>query len=597
MSLSFAVPGTEAYFLDLSRLAEGDVATRVEESARGPGWLLFSQPCEILGATRLEQVSGVVARAAEHAEGGGFAAGFLGYEAGPAFDGAIEAREPEWPVRAWFALYSDAPRFFRDLVPVYEDVPLRDLRSDFAYDRYEAAFRRVKEALAAGESYQVNLTFRLRFGLDDTPERFFASRCGVRPPTYATFVHGGDWKVASFSPELFFEREGERIAAKPMKGTAVAGTRDAADRLAEDPKTVAENIMIVDMVRSDLGAVAQVGSVEATELLRVEKHRNLLQMVSVVTGRSAAPTGELLRRLFPAASITGAPKVAASRIIREIETSPRHVYCGAIGTMGPGWQRFNVAIRTALFRGGEGEFGVGGGIVWDSEPEAEWAECLAKRDRLLGVAEPWRLVEAIPGHRLGEPEVVERHLARLREQARRFCVVYDEGALRGLLSALPPSGPAERNKVRMTLDLNGRFEIARGPSAVTKPTLTARLARRPVCSQDVNLRVKTTSRAVLDAHLDENPDVDEVLLYNEAGLLTEFCRGNVVVGLGERLLTPRPEAGCLEGLGVRELVEQGRVAYADLPAGILSEATALYFVNSVAGIVPVGLDGGDRESS
>jgi len=593
----------DGYFLDLAQVQPGEAVVRVEDTPEGPGWRWFRAPSAVFSASSLDEVDAALTAASSFAETW-WVAGFISYEAGPALNPACAAIDIDslrtWPCEStvplvWFGGYDVPPLFFRELAPEYSPVDVGEVRPDWDPENYRLGFENVKQALARGESYQVNLTFRERFGLGSrTVAEFFASRCGTQPPAFATFIHGGDWQVASFSPELFFERQGTRIACEPMKGTAVAPTdrretAEVAARLRMDPKSIAENIMIVDMVRNDLGSICATGSVVTPSLLEVTRHRRLLQMTSRVEGETSASSADVFRALFPAASITGAPKVATSRLIRDIETSPRGVYCGAIGFMEPDWQRFSVAIRTASIGSGIGEYGVGGGVVWDSEVESEYRECLAKNDFLLGASPQWEIVEAPGAHHLLDPERLEGHLSRLARHAEEFGVAVDWAALRSRLAQEAPAPPEERVKVRVGVRRDGSFEVRRVRSELPEGTLRARIARSPVSSRDPNLRVKTNSRAVLDAHLDRHPDVDEVLLYNEAGLVTEFCRGNVVIHVGHARLTPRPEAGCLAGLELEHWVRKGFVRHAEIPIELVRQADYVFLLNSAVGIVSVQL--------
>jgi len=592
-----------AYFLELDQCRPSDVVIRHVDPLLGPGWLLFSQPVEVLQATSLEDVPAVVRRASLHAEKGGYSAGLLSYESSPAFDPAILVHSPSWPVLAWFGLYDQAPKFFRELAPVYEAVDVSLGSPDMSLAAYHEAFAGVRDALASGRSYQVNLTFRQPFTTAATAAQFFSSRCGIDPPIYAAFINGGDWQVASFSPELLFERDGDAVTTKPMKGTAPApadkeGWAAAVASLRDDPKSQAENIMIVDMARNDLGAVSETGSVQAPKLLQVERHRGLLQMTSTVTSRSTVPTPELLAHVFPAASITGAPKVATTHLIRDLELSPRHIYCGSIGVMAPGWQRFSVAIRTALFQGDQAEFGIGSGVVWDSDVESEYEECLAKRELLLNPGTPWCLVEALSSHRLEESEYVDLHLDRLSRSARGLgiqieasspfllqadgsCRLEEEGVGDGGKTPLPG-----HEKLRIALQRDGQISVTTGPSFLPSQ-IRGTLAARPTASQDPNFRIKANSRAVLQEHLDEHPDFDEVLLFNEKGELTEFCRGNLIVEIGGQFFTPPFENGCLPGIKISELLAEGIVQTKSLIHDDLTRCTRFFLTNSVVGMVEV----------
>ncbi len=583
----------ENYFFDLGSLAIGEVVARHEDAARGPGWLVYRKPVSVLVAKHPFQVGRYLERACAHAERG-WSAGFLSYEAAGALNPGFVVQKPRWPILAWFGLFESPPEFYRELVPVYDPVRTYNLTPEWNFEEYRANFDWVKQALAGGETYQVNLTFRQMLELGGTPAEFFSNRCGIDPPRYAAYINGGAWQVASFSPELMFERKAADVTAVPMKGTAAVGataseSAQAAEGMAADEKSIAENIMIVDMVRNDLGAVCATGTVSAPELLNVERHRNLLQMVSSVRGQFDGPTSTLVRALFPAASITGAPKRSTMRIIADLERSPRHIYCGAIGVMSPGHQRFSVAIRTARVwsrrREVLAEFGVGSGVVWDSRADAEYAECLRKSDFLMTPGTPWELVEALSGHDLDDAVKVGAHLDRLARSADELRIRLDRRALEEDLATLPREFESARPKIRIAVRRTGQMTISVVPSAIQADEITAVLARRPVASGDPNFRIKTNSRAVFDAHLDENPDVDEVLLYNERGELTEFCRGNLLIRLDGTLITPGPESGCLQGITVAGMVLRGHAAYGAPTIVDIARADEIWLVNSVVGLI------------
>lgn len=557
----------------------------------GDGWSVFSSPTQIVVTTVEDEVEECFRRAESFVEQGSWAAGFVAYDAGGAFDPAITCGQDGRPL-VWFGVFDQPPKRYRELLPHCgaTSIELRPVEWDEA--KYTHTFRIVKDMLRNGDCYQLNLTMKQEFSMHGSAADFFVSRVGVKPPPYATYLHGGDWVVTSFSPELFFERRDDNIESHPMKGTVVRPVERAAEdaaavALAADPKSRAENIMIVDMVRSDLGAVSDVGSVHVTDLLTVERHGRLLQMTSTVRARSQASTHRLFQSLFPPASVTGAPKVETCRWIYELE-GRRGVYCGAIGFMSPSRQRFCVAIRTAWIDvlTNHGEFGIGSGIVWDSTAESEYAECLAKRDLLINEGEPWALVESLPVDRLDDPGVVEAHVSRMAASAEYFGIPFDAKAARTALAAVPRGKVGSRSKARLVLSAAGAVDVTVGPSQLKGNVVTARMATKAVNSADPNLRHKTTSRAVYDEALDGAPGVDEVLLFNERGELTEFCRGNVVLKLDGKLITPDPKVGCLAGIGVSRVdgIVYGRTTVDDV-----ERAEAMYFVNSVTGMLRVEL--------
>jgi para-aminobenzoate synthetase/4-amino-4-deoxychorismate lyase len=358
--------------------------------------LHFGDGGEILCATNLHEVCGVLARAQQRAEAGAWVVGFVSYEAAPAFDGALRARPPGNLPLAWFTVHDapmPAPSLRRGTGA--GDPGGREGRWTPALSReeYRQDFRRIHEAIGNGVAYQVNLTFPLSGVVEGEPVDLFRRLRAAQPGGYRAFLDLGSHQVLSLSPELFFSRSGSSITTRPMKGTAPRGADALQDEaiargLRESEKDRAENLMIVDLLRNDLSRIAVTGSVRVPELFAVERHPTLHQMTSTVTASLHPGTTlvDIFRATFPCGSVTGAPKAKAMQIIAEIEAWPRGAYCGAVGVVRPGGDAmFNVGIRTLTVdaRTRAATYPVGGGIVWDSRDDAEYAEALLKA-RVLG---------------------------------------------------------------------------------------------------------------------------------------------------------------------------------------------------------------------
>lgn len=355
-------------------------------------WLRFGHPRKVLRAERFDEVLPAL-RAAENS--GLHAAGFIAYEAAPAFDPALQTRDAGGFPLLYLGLF-DAPEVLADIgMPQQGAFRIGELHPSVDEAEFLAAISGIRERIAAGETYQVNHTYRLKADFEGAAWDFFRALARSQATEHAAFVDCDDFAVCSASPELFFSLQDGTVISRPMKGTARRGRTPAEDReraraLHRSEKDRAENIMIVDMVRNDIGRVAEPGSVETTSRWDIEAYPTVWQMTSTVRGRLAETPPrpgavDVLRAMFPCASITGAPKAKTMEIIRAIETTPRKVYTGSIGFIGPGGDAcFNVAIRTALIDRESGmlEYGVGGGIVWDSEAGAEYEETLLKA-RLL----------------------------------------------------------------------------------------------------------------------------------------------------------------------------------------------------------------------
>jgi para-aminobenzoate synthetase / 4-amino-4-deoxychorismate lyase len=452
------------------------------------------------------------------------------------------------------------------------------------------ALTRIREYLARGETYQVNFTHRLRARFGADPWNFFCGLASRQPSPHAAFVDTPDFAMCSASPEMFFERQGEDIWSRPMKGTAPRGRwreedEALAQALAVSEKERAENVMIVDMVRNDLGRVCLPGSVHVPELFRAERYPTLWQLTSLVRGRTVEPTARVMAALFPAASITGAPKVRTMHIIDELEVSPRRIYTGSIGVMSPGRRaRFNVAIRTVLvdkFRG-VAEYGVGGGIVWDSDPRAEFRETRIKA-RVLAAPEPeFLLLETMRWKRGEGIFLLEEHLRRLKDSAAYFGFTLDHKALRDGLEREVFAAAGVEGVLRLTVDRSGTWSVTHRALPEPSPCRVA-LALTAVDSRDHFLFHKTTRREVYERARAQVFEVDDALLWNEDGEVTESTIANLVVELDGELITPPLSSGLLPGTMRARLLQDGRIREGIVRKEDLPRCTALWLVNSVRG--------------
>lgn len=332
-------------------------------------------------------------------ERGRHAAGFLSYEAAPGLDPALITRDPipGWPL-VWFGIFRE--RVEKELPRTRPEGSylLGEWRTSISRVAYEKAIQRIREYLAAGDTYQVNYTFRLRADFAGDDGVLYWDLGQAQSASHQAYLKLERHSLLSASPELFFSLREGLLTVKPMKGTRPRGRwpeedRALAEELAHSPKERAENVMIVDLLRNDLGRISAPGSVEVLRLWEVERYETVWQMTSTVRSRLQEGVGlvELLTALFPSGSVTGAPKVRTMQIIAELEDSPRGIYTGCIGFVSPGLEaRFNVAIRTAWIdrEKGQIEFGVGGGITWDSSPEGEYEECQVKARILQGLGRP-----------------------------------------------------------------------------------------------------------------------------------------------------------------------------------------------------------------
>jgi len=565
-------------------------------------WQSFTRPCKIVETCRHDEVINSLRRVEHLVESQGLcAAGFVSYEAAPAFDRVLSVREsPGFPL-LWFGLF---PAMEMIALPSHASTRQKldaPWQPSVTADEYAAVVCRLRDAIAAGETYQVNYTFRLKQLASSDPWSLFENLVAVQQPPYAAYVETDRYAICSASPELFFALDDQRITSRPMKGTIARGRWYADDQsraadLAASEKNRAENAMIVDMMRNDLGRIARVGSVRVSDLFRIERYPTLWQMTSCVSAETGAGLAEIFAAMFPCASITGAPKASTMRIIAQNESEPRRIYTGSVGWIAPGRRaQFNVAIRTVLIDKlrQEAEYGVGGGVVWDSTPQGEYDECLLKAKILSTTRPEFSLLETLlwtPGDGYF---CLSEHLRRLRESAEYFGYPRCDEAAAHELVALAAKLPAVPHKIRLLVARDGKISAEADPirrGEIPDP-IRLELAAEPIDAADPFLYHKTTHRAIYTAAAVGCCAGDDVLLYNQLGEVTETLRGNLVMRCGKDLWTPPVSCGLLAGTYRTQLLAEGKIRERTVPLEMLPECDELFFINSVRLWRKVRLDG------
>jgi para-aminobenzoate synthetase / 4-amino-4-deoxychorismate lyase len=564
-------------------------------------WLQFDAPVRILSTQRLDEVAVCLQQIEQAVDREGLtAAGWISYEAAPAFDPALTTHPPgDFPL-LWFGLYEKSRRVtLPDLQETDSPQPDRWTPSLSEQD-YAEAFQRIKSHIREGDTYQVNFTHRL---CCDTFERdswqtFLRLNAAQQAP-YGAMISAGPWQVCSASPELFFRLDGTTLESRPMKGTAPRGLTQSDDRLQAEAlrtseKNRAENLMIVDMVRNDIGRIARPHTVQTPGLCKLEKYPTLWQLTSRVTAETDASMPELFEALFPPASITGAPKARTMEIISELETTARHLYTGAIGFWAPGRRaQFNVAIRTLILntRTRHAEYGVGGGLVWDSDCEQEQAECRTKAQILQTVRPPFSLLETMRWTAADGVYLLERHLKRLRESADYFDFVLDEPRLRQQLNSMISAFTEDTRRIRLLLDQKGSLMLE--SDALPTPCsdkMRVTMAQHPVDATSPFLYHKTTHRRVYEEFRAEAPGFDDVILFNEKNEVTETTIANLAVEVDGHLCTPPVDCGLLPGTERAELLEQGILRERVITMKELQASPHVFLLNSVRGMIPLMIE-------
>ena len=559
--------------------------------------LLCPPPTQVLSTTRLDEVAGVLQQVHDATAAGRWAYGYVAYEAGAGLvPGLPVGHSPGDLPLVWFGLCDEPTRVPPVTLPAGPGVDMSPWRPDWTPEEHARAVEAVRAHIAAGETYQCNLTDRLRSRVTGDLGSLYARLALAQRGAYNAHLDLGRHVVASASPELFFEWTGDRVRTRPMKGTARRGrttSEDAAQsaRLLASRKERAENLMIVDLLRNDLGQIAEVGSVVVDELFALERYPTVWQLTSEISARLRPGTGlrELFGALFPCGSITGAPKQRTMELIEQLEPTPRGVYCGAIGLVAPPGAafraRFSVAIRTVVVDRltGEAVYGTGGGITWDSDPAAERAELHAKAAVLAHEVAEHPLIETmafLPGEGLRN---LDRHLARLADSAAYLDHRFDRAQV---LAALQTAVAGARTpaRVRLLLARDGEVTVDVGPMPPPSPgPVQLAVDDDPVDSASPWLQHKTTRRDVYRDRALRHPEADDVVLVNERGELTETTIANLAVRLDGRWWTPPTTVGCLPGVERGRLVDDGVLAERVLSVADLARAEAVAVVSSLRG--------------
>jgi len=523
-------------------------------------WALFQDPVEIMRTESLDEVEYVIDAAEKKTKEGLHCCLMVPYDSAPAFDSALRSsRSYEIPA-AWAALYKKPERLISfDDFPDSEDVEIR-AKNEIAKREYFDSISRIKSLIRDGETYQVNFTFRINAAAPRAAENCFLNLFKFHRPIYGAFVNTGDLKIMSFSPELFLMKKSNILTSFPMKGTAARmpvyeEDLRAAQKLSADSKNRAENLMITDMVRNDLGRISRNGTVKTEALFKTVTTPSVHQMISIVNGTIKGNTGlmDIFRAMFPPASITGAPKVRTMSIIKEIEKSPRGIYTGTIGHISPkGDFIFNVAIRTAVVSGKNLVAGIGGGIVADSMPKSEWDEALLKSSFLKCGGSGFRVFETILFRRNEGWLWLEEHLDRLEKSQKYFLRRFDRKKINSTLLKVSPKFPSVA-RVKISLSSDGTpdvefREIVKNGWRAKK--INALFSKIRTSSKNIFLYHKTSERKLYDEELKKAQTVgyDEVIFANEKGEITEGAITNIFAKINGGWITPPVGCGLLPGI-------------------------------------------------
>jgi para-aminobenzoate synthetase/4-amino-4-deoxychorismate lyase len=564
-------------------------------AGEGRSWA-FSGLVEEITAFTAAEVIPALHRVESCVGNGCHAAGFVSYEAATGLNNNLTTRLQRAFPLLWFGIFRKRLAVPNSLSAAPADDPgyaIADIELSMSPEDYCAAVDRVREYIASGDTYQVNFTLRQRFGFSGNEKSFYRDLCRSQRAPYCAFLDLDSRCILSASPELFFSIRDGMLTTRPMKGTAKRGRWTGEDseiiqKFRADEKERAENLMIVDLLRNDMGMVSETGSVQVASLFDVETLETVHQMTSTISSRLIPGTGavDLFRALFPCGSVTGAPKRRTMEIIAELEDSPRNLYTGCIGYFSPGAEAaFSVAIRTIVIdRDREAaEMGLGSGITWDSDPRSEYEECLTK-GRFARIKVPeFKLLESILFEEDAGWLLLERHLRRLSRSADYFGFALELSGVRDSLHAHALSLRGS-NKVRLLLSRDGSISITSEaiPDASSEmAAVKIAFAETPVDSENMFLYHKTDNRAFYTAALAARPDCADVIFFNERGEVTEGANNNIVARIDGELVTPPIDSGLLPGTFREELLDNGMIRERKIAREELARADEIYLINSV----------------
>ncbi|GEM03921.1 aminodeoxychorismate synthase, component I [Halolactibacillus miurensis] len=556
--------------------------------------LVFANPKQMWQTSAIDEVIPLLKEVEQAHHNGLYVAGYLAYEAAPAFDDHFDVKKNDQPLLL-FASF-DAPSVKRQdkALPYY----VHPWHIDEDEINYQEKIHQIKEAIRQGDTYQVNYTVRLFSRFFGDPYGYYLTLKDKQQANYSAYLKHNHQHILSLSPELFFHVNESRITTKPMKGTSKRGDTLEEDRqnkqhLTSSEKERAENMMIVDLLRNDLGRLATKGSVNVSQLLSVETYPTVHQMTSTIEATLDETSGliDWFRALFPCGSITGAPKIKTMSYINALEESPRGVYCGTIGYLTPNKEAiFNVPIRTVTINEltHEATYGVGGGITWDSIDTAEYDEVHTKAKVLDIDTHDFSLLESFC-LKDGVLQRFSQHMNRLTRASEVFGYPLDLQQIKQAKHQLQINYPTGQYKVRWLVDKTGHLSVdVLKIKELTTPVICY-LAKQPIAKNHLFSRYKTTNRKHYQACEVSGPTNFSTLLYNEDNELTEFTIGNVILQINGVLYTPPVSSGCLPGIYRETLLDKGEVTEKVLTLRDLKESEKVYLTNSVRGMVEVSM--------
>lgn len=560
---------------------------------KNDSWRIFSSPKEVLYSKNLHEVKTILDKLESKInENNDIAVGFLTYESAPAFDPAYRVnKESKLPLICFGLFEGFKETQILDNSEIITN-KIYNWKIETSPSEYKKNFDYIKNQIELGYTYQINYTLRSHSESIQNPYEFFLEKAKNSP--FAAYIETDENIIISASPELFFSLENKRLFCKPMKGTSRRGKTFEEDLILMDAlraskKNKAENIMITDMLRNDMGRISEPGSVKVSSKYDIEKYSTVWQMTSSVESETTASITEIFQALYPCASVTGAPKIASMDIISRIEELPRGIYTGAIGYIAPNREaEFSVPIRTVVSDKNKNcaVYGTGGGIVWDSVWESEWDECLTK-SKVLSVKDSsdFELFETMKWDTDSGVFLEEYHFNRLKDSASYFDFKFCEVRGKEIIDETIRNISNNLCVIRLFVNAKGgiRIETSEVPVFIKNQKYTVSLAKNPVQSENIFLYHKTTQREVYENAEGENLHSDDVILWNEEGNLTESTIANIILNIEGNWVTPSTNCGLLRGVYRESMLENGLIEERKIHKSEIADLSEITLINSVRG--------------
>ena len=560
---------------------------------KNDSWRIFSSPKEVLYSKNLHEVKTILDKLESKInENNDIAVGFLTYESAPAFDPAYRVnKESKLPLICFGLFEGFKETQILDNSEIITN-KIYNWKIETSPSEYKKNFDYIKNQIELGYTYQINYTLRSHSESIQNPYEFFLEKAKNSP--FAAYIETDENIIISASPELFFSLENKRLFCKPMKGTSRRGKTFEEDLILMDAlraskKNKAENIMITDMLRNDMGRISEPGSVKVSSKYDIEKYSTVWQMTSSVESETTASITEIFQALYPCASVTGAPKIASMDIISRIEELPRGIYTGAIGYIAPNREaEFSVPIRTVVSDKNKNcaVYGTGGGIVWDSVWESEWDECLTK-SKVLSVKDSsdFELFETMKWDTDSGVFLEEYHFNRLKDSASYFDFKFCDVRGKEIIDETMRNISNNLCVIRLFVNAKGgiRIETSEVPAFIKNQKYTVSLAKNPVQSENIFLYHKTTQREVYENAEGENLHSDDVILWNEEGNLTESTIANIILNIEGNWVTPSTNCGLLRGVYRESMLENGLIEERKIHKSEIADLSEITLINSVRG--------------